>query len=93
MKESQVKCPVCGLDASYKYGKTKSGKLRRLCLGCGRQFSIGAVPDKLKDRPKCPICGRSMHLYMKREEIVRFRCSAYPSCRTFLKRHPDNSGL
>ncbi|MBF0567683.1 transposase-like zinc-binding domain-containing protein [Candidatus Magnetominusculus dajiuhuensis] len=86
MKESQVKCPVCGHDASYRYGKTKSGKPRRLCLVCGRQFSPGSVSDKLKDRPKCPVCGRPMHLYMKKGELVRFRCSAYPSCRTFLRR-------
>ncbi|MBF0319056.1 MAG: Insertion element protein [Nitrospirae bacterium] len=83
MEESQVKCPACGLDASYKYGRTKSGKQRRLCLSCGRQFSIGSIIDKIKDRPQCPACGRPMHLYKRETNAVRFRCSAYPLCRTF----------
>ncbi|MBF0517704.1 MAG: Insertion element protein [Nitrospirae bacterium] len=86
MEESQLKCPVCGVDASYKYGRTSTGKRRRLCLVCGRQFSIGGSLGKLADRPCCPVCGRPMHLYMKTAAAMRFRCSSYPSCRTFLKR-------
>ncbi|WP_435050995.1 IS1/IS1595 family N-terminal zinc-binding domain-containing protein [Candidatus Magnetominusculus xianensis] len=85
MAESEVRCPVCGHDACYKYGRTRTGKERRLCLTCGRQFSIGSRHEQLTNRPECPACGRPMHLYMRAEAAVRFRCSAYPSCRTFQK--------
>jgi hypothetical protein len=81
-----VYCPRCRSEAIYRYGKTVNGKKRFLCQVCRRQFSLKR-PDRLGDqeRPACPACGKPMHVYMRQCSTVRFRCSDYPSCRTFLK--------
>jgi transposase-like protein len=81
-----VFCPRCRSDAIYRYGKTVSGKKRFLCQVCRRQFSLNR-PGRLsvQERPACPACGRPMHVYMRHGGTFRFRCSDYPSCRTFLK--------
>jgi len=81
-----VCCPRCRSDAIYRYGKTANGKRRYLCQVCRRQFSLKR-PDRLRvqERPACPVCGKPMHIYMRHGGTIRFRCSDYPSCRTFLK--------
>jgi ssDNA-binding Zn-finger/Zn-ribbon topoisomerase 1 len=81
-----VFCPRCRADAIYRYGKTGTGKKRYLCQVCRRQFSLKRS-DRLGalERPACPTCGKPMHVYMRHGGMLRFRCSDYPSCRTFLK--------
>jgi ssDNA-binding Zn-finger/Zn-ribbon topoisomerase 1 len=83
-KQPSGKCPRCNSEASYKYGKTRHGKQRFRCLLCGRQFGDNARVE-LKERPLCSECGQKMHLYRKDPGWVRFRCSAYPSCRNYEK--------
>ncbi|MDR3557599.1 MAG: hypothetical protein P4L55_22810 [Syntrophobacteraceae bacterium] len=84
MEKPPLKCPQCDCEALYRYGKTRHGKQRFRCLMCGRQFGAG-TKEELKTRPACPLCGRKMHIYRKTPTEVRFRCSAYPTCRTFQK--------
>ena len=81
-----VYCPRCQADAIYRYGKTATGKKRYLCQVCRRQFSLKRS-DRLgvPERPACPACGKPMHVYMRHGGAIRFRCSEYPACRTFLK--------
>lgn len=87
---SGVCCPRCGSDALYRYGRTGKGNARCICKVCGRQFSLDrAVRLPHAERPTCPVCRRSMHVYMRGPDLVRFRCSAYPACRSFaVKRVP-----
>jgi hypothetical protein len=40
MVKNVTKCPNCGSDAYYRYGRTKNNKLRRLCLVCDRQYVV-----------------------------------------------------
>ena len=83
--DKRVICPKCGSDAYYKYGKTQAGKARYLCLSCNRQFVAFPVRKVNEKRPPCPVCGKPMHVYMRAEDHIRFRCMDYPECRTFLK--------
>ena len=83
-EKTNLKCPRCDSEALYRYGKTRHGKQRFRCLMCGRQFGDGARSE-LKTRPVCPACGRKMHIYRKAPGEIRFRCSAYPACKTFKK--------
>lgn len=83
--ENAVSCPICDSEAIYKYGKTKTGKQRYQCLMCGRQFSYDAKKQEIKGKPICPVCGNTMHLYKIEEDVIRFRCSDYPVCKTFRK--------
>lgn len=77
-------CPRCDSEAHYRFGKTVAGKQRFLCLTCGRQFTD--IPRvEIRKRPECQVCGRKMHVYRKDKELVRFRCSGYPFCKSFLK--------
>lgn len=85
MESAEISCPSCGSDAFYRYGRSKTGKQRFICLVCLRQFSSSSPKDSERVRPKCPNCGRIMHLYMRDGDVVRFRCSRYPHCRTFIK--------
>jgi transposase-like protein len=93
-----IYCPRCRSDAIYRYGKTVNGKKRFLCQVCRRQFSLRRA-ERFGDgeRPTCPACGKPMHVYMRRGSTIRFRCSDYPGCRTFLKMkweaHPNHAGL
>jgi transposase-like protein len=84
-REVEAKCPVCDSEALYRYGKTKIGKQRFLCLICHRQFTFGNRRTEVKVRPTCPLCGEPMHLYKKESNALRYRCSRYPKCRTFTK--------
>lgn len=83
--ESIVNCPLCSAEAVYKYGRTKTGKQRFQCLICGRQFSDSAKKQEIQGKPICPECGKQMHLYKIEADVIRFRCSDYPKCKTFKK--------
>jgi transposase-like protein len=83
--ETSVSCPICNSEAIYKYGRTRTGKQRFQCLMCGRQFSYGAKKQEIQGKPICPVCGNPMHLYKIEGEVIRFRCSDYPVCKTFRK--------
>lgn len=84
-ERQEIKCDYCNSDALYKYGKTRSGKQRFVCLICGRQFTPEAGKAQVQGKPVCDECGKPMHLYKIEGEVVRFRCSGYPKCRTFKK--------
>jgi transposase-like protein len=81
----KIQCPECQSDAVYRYGRVASGKQRFLCLLCDRQFVANPENVKFKNKPPCPECGKPMHSYMKGGDHIRFRCSDYPRCRTYLK--------
>jgi DNA-directed RNA polymerase subunit RPC12/RpoP len=83
--ELSIRCPHCHSDAFYRYGKTANGEPRFRCLICGRQFTINSKPDLLSNRPTCPKCGKPMHIYAYGVDYVRFRCSNYPNCMTYVK--------
>ncbi len=85
MGNAEIECPACQSDAYYKYGKTANGQVRYRCLVCGRQFTENSTRIPVENRPSCPKCGKSMHVYARESECVRFRCSDYPNCRTYLK--------
>jgi len=81
----EMRCPSCDSDAVYKYGRTRTGKQRFLCMMCGMQFTGNAGKATVKGKPACPKCGKPMNLYKIEGYIIRFRCSGYPECRTFKK--------
>jgi len=81
--EIRIICPDCGSDAICRYGKTSDKKQRYLCFNCDRQFT--AWSDKGGKNPFCPVCHRRMHVYMKHEDHIRYRCSHYPECDTYVK--------
>lgn len=80
-----VQCPQCHSEAVNKYGSVSGGKQRYICLVCGRQFIANPAKKQFKNRPSCPRCGKPMHSYMQGPDYIRFRCSEYPRCRTFVK--------
>ena len=80
-----VGCPNCQTDALYRYGKAWTGKQRYVCLLCGKQFTPGSTRKEWKDKPLCPDCGKVMHFYQRGKGFVRFRCSGYPVCKSYLK--------
>ncbi len=82
---STIRCPRCQSEAYYNYGHTKNGKQRYICLVCNRQFINGDPNNEEYQRPGCPLCGKSMHVYMREPEATRFRCSTYPQCRGYAK--------
>ncbi|MBN1103820.1 MAG: topoisomerase DNA-binding C4 zinc finger domain-containing protein [Deltaproteobacteria bacterium] len=79
------KCPQCGSEALYRYGKIRSGKNRFLCLSCNRQFVLNPSRKHDVPGPVCPKCGRKMHVYSRKVNAIRYRCANYPECRTFIK--------
>jgi transposase-like protein len=83
--DKYIKCPACKNDALYKYGKTPDGKQKYQCLLCSRQFVVDSPRENIEKRPDCPKCGAKMHLYMKENHALRFRCALYPVCKTYLK--------
>lgn len=84
-RDDAIVCPSCSGGALNRYGRLKSGKQRYLCLVCGRQFVVPSERVRLeKGRPDCPLCGRPMHVYAREASKIRFRCSAYPECRSYL---------
>jgi ssDNA-binding Zn-finger/Zn-ribbon topoisomerase 1 len=85
MEKHVTKCPNCGSDAYYRYGKTKNKKLRRLCLVCDRQYVVEKSLKEESARPNCPVCLEPMHVYQRQETLTRYRCRNYPACRKFVK--------
>jgi len=84
--ESAIKCPRCGSEAWYHFGRTAAGKRRYICQVCGRQFITDySCKHGAFRRPCCSRCGSSMHIYMRAEHEIRFRCARYPACRGFAK--------
>jgi transposase-like protein len=79
----EIVCPKCGSNAIYKYGRSSNRKQRYLCLICDRQFTADSSWSKDKNRPRCPLCGKSMHVYRKYAHAVRYRCATYPKCRGY----------
>jgi DNA-directed RNA polymerase subunit RPC12/RpoP len=80
-----IHCPKCQSDALNRYGKTANGKRRYICLVCGRQFIVNPARKVPENRPNCPQCGKPMHCYKREPDLIRFRCSAYPNCKTYVK--------
>lgn len=87
--ENGIRCPSCGSEAYNRYGRVRSGKQRYCCLSCGRQFVESGARRPMENRPTCPKCGARMHVYARNGNIIRFRCSNYPKCKTFLKREQE----
>ena len=84
-EKAPIQCPKCQSDALNRYGKTANGKKRYLCLVCGRQFITNPARKIPQERPTCPKCGKPMHCYKREPDLIRFRCSDYPNCRTYVK--------
>ena len=82
---TKISCPSCEGDAIYRYGRIKTGSQRFKCMVCGTQFTPGAGKAILKGKPLCPDCGKKMNVYKLEGDLIRFRCSGYPDCRTFRK--------
>lgn len=82
--KEKILCKRCQSDAIYKYGKTKTGKQRYICILCKRQFTCDSFERK-HENPICEICGVKMYVYMRdnNKKIVRFRCSNYPKCKNY----------
>ncbi len=87
---SGISCPRCGSEAFNRYGRTKNGKQRFICLVCDRQFINGETNRSIGPRPNCSVCGKPMHVYMRAKDIIRFRCAAYPECRTYATESKEN---
>jgi len=81
----EICCPSCETGAVYKYGKAHTGKQKFLCMICGMQFTSGRKKPIIKGKPVCPECNRPMNIFRLDGDILRFRCSAYPECKTFRK--------
>jgi ssDNA-binding Zn-finger/Zn-ribbon topoisomerase 1 len=88
----ELRCPKCGSQALYRYGRTHSGKTRFLCLSCNRQFVLNPSRKHLKSGPVCPKCARRMHVFLRHAEWTRYRCANYPECRTFIKIQKEVDG-
>ncbi len=85
MESPTIQCPNCKSEALYRYGKTHNGKKRYLCQVCDRQFIRDSKKLDVKKRPSCHVCGAAMHVYMRKGNLIRFRCSCFPECRTYMK--------
>jgi ssDNA-binding Zn-finger/Zn-ribbon topoisomerase 1 len=79
------RCPNCGSDAYYRYGKAKNGRERRLCLVCNRQYVFNGSMNDHPDRPKCPVCNEPMYVYQLHATFIRYRCRHYPACKNIVK--------
>ncbi len=84
-KAPTIKCPRCKAESFNLYGKTQNGKQRYICLACNRQFILNSKNASMGPRPACPICQKKMHVYVREESFIRFRCSDYPACKGFVK--------
>jgi hypothetical protein len=83
--EDRIVCRNAARKPTYRYGRSKSGKQRFLCLMCNRQFILNPEHIHCKNKPVCAVCGAIMYLYKRDGECMRFRCSRYPECRTYRK--------
>lgn len=84
-RSAAVICPKCGSEAHYRYGRSKLGKQRFICIVCDRQFVLNPAHVPLANKPQCRICGATMYMYKRDKDLLRFRCSRYPLCRTYSK--------
>jgi predicted RNA-binding Zn-ribbon protein involved in translation (DUF1610 family) len=84
-KRGSMRCPKCGSNVIYHYGKSGTGEKRYRCVICGFQFVEKPKRARLIYHPPCPACGKPMHLYRKADELLRYRCSFYPLCKTYTK--------
>lgn len=84
ISEMSLLCPSCSGSAIYRFGFSPAGKQKYLCLLCSRQFVVN--PDRIgfSIRPDCPACRGTMHVYKRTGNAVRYRCSGYPVCRTYM---------
>lgn len=80
-----ITCPKCGSEAHYRYGRSRQGKQRFLCIVCDRQFVLNPEHVPIANKPLCAACGARMYMYKRDRDIMRFRCSRYPACRTYAK--------
>lgn len=78
-------CPVCKGTTLYRFGYNRLRKQKYQCLLCGRQFVPEPARLRYPDKPFCPVCGSIMYLYKKDSGVTRFRCSAYPRCKSYRK--------
>jgi ssDNA-binding Zn-finger/Zn-ribbon topoisomerase 1 len=85
-----IRCPRCRSEAYNHYGHTKNGKQRYICLVCNRQFINSDANLEIIPRPNCSVCGKMMHIYMRNDNTIRFRCSGYPECREYSKLSKEN---
>lgn len=85
IKKFEIRCPSCGSEALYRYGKSTTGKQKYKCLICSRQFITNAKRVQIVNKPICSICGKQMYLYKREANFIKFRCSAYPKCRTYIR--------
>jgi transposase-like protein len=81
-----MRCPKCGSNVIYGYGKSGTGDKRFQCVICGFQFVEKPRRARLFDHPRCPVCGNPMYRYMKVGDLIRYRCSMYPVCKTYTRR-------
>lgn len=84
--KKKIRCPRCNSEAIYRYGKSKSGKERYLCILCKRQFILKSEEKEMVKTQMCELCGGKMYVYMRDEtrNIMRFRCSKYPLCKNYI---------
>ena len=83
LKAGEIRCPACGSEAVYRYGRVSTGRQRYLCIVCNRQFLPHNPRKQVPNRPMCPDCNRPMHVYRREANGIRFRCANYPRCRQF----------
>ena len=83
--KADIPCPTCNSEVVYRYGQAWTGKQRFICVICGKQFTDGSKVSGVTGKPKCPVCGKSMHIYKIEGDLIRFRCSGYPACKNFRK--------
>ena len=84
----KIRCPRCKETALYRYGRTAGNRQRYLCLSCRRQFTPESSRSS-EQRPECPVCRNTMHIYKTEKLAVRYRCSRYPECATYIKKSED----
>ncbi|MEJ5357807.1 MAG: hypothetical protein WHT06_03970 [Desulfobacterales bacterium] len=87
MRHRGVFRPRCRFEAVHRYGRSLEGRPRHRRRLRGRRFtaSMRAAPVP-EQRPCRPASGRPLHAAMRCGVKIRFRCRAYPACRTCLKK-------
>ena len=90
LQADTISCPRCDSTALNKYGRLRSGKQRYLCLVCKRQFAWPNNILPVNHRPDCPVCKQAMHVYMRDQDKIRFRCKNYPACHNYLVVYNSN---
>lgn len=78
-------CPVCYSHSLYPFCPTGEARQRFLCVVCGVQFVVWTLAQLKSPEPQCPECGSPMQPHHGYPKGIRFRCSNYPSCHSYLK--------